>query len=103
MGLPADGIADGWLVYIGVVCTVIAYGLFFNALIAFLLIAVVIFFFVIAAAFLHGIAYFGLRARKPWGWIAAVIMAAAWSLILIGIPVLVVLIRSSPRHAYGVP
>ena len=65
--------------------------------------AVLIFFFVIVAAFLHAAAYFGLRARKPWGWIAAVIVAAAWSLLLVGIPVLVVLIRSSTRHIYGVP
>jgi hypothetical protein len=65
--------------------------------------AALVFFFVIAAAFLHGIAYFGLKARKPWGWIAAVIVAAAWSLVLVGIPVLVVLIRSRTRHAYGIP
>jgi hypothetical protein len=65
--------------------------------------AALVFFFVIAAACLHATAYFGLRKRRPWGWIAAVIVAAAWSLILIGIPVLVVLIRSSTRRAYGVP
>jgi hypothetical protein len=65
--------------------------------------AIVGFFFVIAAASLHATAYFGLRARKPWGWIAAVIVAAAWSLVLIGIPVLVVLMRSSTRHAYQIP
>jgi hypothetical protein len=65
--------------------------------------AVLVFFFVIVAAFLHAIAYFGLRARRPWGWIAAVIVAAAWSLLLVGIPVLVVLIRSSTRRIYGVP
>jgi hypothetical protein len=65
--------------------------------------AALVFFFVTAAACLHAIAYFGLRARRPWGWIAAVIVAAAWSLILVGIPVLVVLIRSSTRRAYGVP
>jgi biotin transporter BioY len=58
---------------------------------------------VIVAAALHATAYFGLRARKPWGWIAAVIVAAAWSLLLIGIPVLVLLIRSNTRHAYGIP
>ena len=32
-----------------------------------------------------------------------VIVAAAWSLILIGIPVLVLLLRSHTRHAYGIP
>jgi hypothetical protein len=65
--------------------------------------AVLVFFFVIVAAFLHATAYFGLRARKPWGWIAAVIVAAAWSLVLIGIPVLIVLLRSSTRRANGIP
>jgi hypothetical protein len=65
--------------------------------------AILVFFIVIVAAVLHGTAYFGLRARKPWGWIAAVIVAAAWSLILIGIPVLVLLLRSNTRHAYGIP
>jgi hypothetical protein len=63
----------------------------------------VVFFFVVAAACLHATAYFGLRAHRPWGWIAAVIVAAAWSLILIGIPVLYVLIKSSTRRAYGIP
>src|SRR4029077_5834029 len=43
-------------------------------------------FFVIVAASLHAAAYFGLRRRTPWGWIVAVIVAAAWSLVLVGIP-----------------
>jgi hypothetical protein len=60
-------------------------------------------FFLIAAASLHAAAYFGLRRRKPWGWIVAVIVAAAWSLVLVGIPVLVVLVRSSTRRAYEIP
>jgi hypothetical protein len=63
----------------------------------------VVFFFVITAASLHAIAYFGLRRRRPWGWIAAVIVAGAWSLVLIGIPVLVVLARSGTRRAYEIP
>jgi hypothetical protein len=65
--------------------------------------AILVFFFVIVAACLHATAYFGLKARKPWGWVAAVIVAAAWSLILVGIPVLVLLLRSSTRHAYRIP
>jgi hypothetical protein len=65
--------------------------------------AIVGFFFVIVAATLHATAYFGLKARKPWGWVAAVIVAAAWSLILVGIPMLVLLIRASTRRAYGIP
>ena len=32
MSVPRDGIADGWLVYIGVACTVVAYGLFYLGL-----------------------------------------------------------------------
>src|SRR6185312_16289760 len=46
----------------------------------------------IAAAGLHATAYFGLKARRPWGWIAAVVVSALWSLILLGIPVLVLLL-----------
>ena len=65
--------------------------------------AILVFFFVIVAASLHATAYFGLKARRPWGWIAAVIVAAAWSLLLVGIPVLVLLVRSSTRHSYGIP
>jgi hypothetical protein len=65
--------------------------------------AVLVFFFEILAVFLHAAAYFGLRARRPWGWIAAVIVAAAWSLVLIGIPLLIVLLRSSTRRAHGIP
>lgn len=61
----------------------------------------IVLFFVVAAASLHATAYFGLRKRRPWGWIAAVIVAAAWSLVLIGIPVLVVLVRN--RRAYEIP
>jgi hypothetical protein len=55
-----------------------------------------------AAAALHAAAYFGLRARKPWGWITALIVAAAWSLVLVGIPLLVFLLRRTTRTAYGI-
>ncbi|MDQ6722343.1 MAG: hypothetical protein M3003_16335 [Candidatus Dormibacteraeota bacterium] len=65
--------------------------------------AALVFFFVGAAACLHATAYFGLKARKPWGWIAALIVAAAWSLILLGIPVLYLLVKSSTRRMYGIP
>jgi hypothetical protein len=63
----------------------------------------IVLFFVVAAVCLHATAYFGLRRHKPWGWVAAVISAAAWSLVLVGIPVLVVLVRSSTRRLYGIP
>ncbi|MDT4944816.1 MAG: drug/metabolite transporter, family [Pseudonocardiales bacterium] len=32
MALPSDAVADGWLVYIGIVSTVVAYGLFYAGL-----------------------------------------------------------------------
>jgi hypothetical protein len=60
-------------------------------------------FFVVAAAGLHATAYFGLRKRRPWGWVAAVIVAGAWSVVLVGIPVLYVLVKRGTRHMYGIP
>ncbi len=62
-----------------------------------------VFFFVGAAACLHATAYFGLRARRPWGWITALIVAAGWSLILVGIPVLYFLLKAGTRRAYEIP
>ena len=54
------------------------------------------------AAALHATAYYGLRRWRPWGWIAAVMVASAWSLILIGIPLLVFLLQRETRNAYGI-
>jgi len=56
----------------------------------------------LGAAGLHATAFYGLRARRRWGWLAAVTVAGAWSLVLVGIPVLAVLLRPSTRRAYGV-
>ena len=56
----------------------------------------------VAAVALHGAAYYGLRAYRAWGWVVAVIVAAAWSLLLVGIPVLVFLLRRPTRQAYGI-
>ena len=56
----------------------------------------------LGAAALHATAFYGLRARRRWGWLAAVTVAGAWSLVLVGIPVLAVLLRPSTRRAYGV-
>jgi hypothetical protein len=53
-------------------------------------------------AVLHGVAFYGLRARSRWGWLAAVVVAGAWSLVLVGVPVLATLLRPSVRRAYGV-
>jgi hypothetical protein len=62
----------------------------------------VVILFETSAAALHAAAYFGLRTRKPWGWIMAVIVSAAWSLVLVGIPLLVFLLRRTTRAAYGI-
>lgn len=64
--------------------------------------AAIVFFIEVTAAGLHAAAYFGLKARRPWGWIAAVVVAAVWSLVLVGIPILVFLLRRTTRHAYGI-
>ncbi len=53
-------------------------------------------------AVLHGVAFYGLRAGRRWGWLAAVVVAGAWSLVLVGIPVLATLLRPAVRRAYGV-
>jgi hypothetical protein len=63
---------------------------------------VAVFVFEATAAGLHGAAFYGLRARRWWGWVIAVIVAGAWSLVLVGIPALVFLLRRQTRAAYGV-
>jgi hypothetical protein len=64
--------------------------------------SVLIFFFGVSAAVLHGAAYYGLKRLRAWGWVTAVIASAGWSLVLLGIPVLVLLLRRSTREAYGI-
>ena len=61
-----------------------------------------VFMFELTAAGLHGAAFYGLRAMRWWGWVVAVIVAGAWSLVLIGIPVFVFLLQRQTRKAYGV-
>lgn len=56
----------------------------------------------VVAAGLHGTAYYGLRSRRLWGWLVAVVLAAAYSLVLVGIPVLYLLLRRGTRTAFGV-
>lgn len=56
----------------------------------------------LVAAALHGAAFYGLRRLRRWGWIAAVVVAALWSLLIVGIPVLVRLVSRSVRQAFGV-
>lgn len=65
--------------------------------------AVVIGFFEVSAVLLHAAAYYGLRRFQPWGWVAAFVASAAWSLVVLGIPVLVFLLQRRTRHAYGIP
>ncbi len=50
----------------------------------------------------HAAAYQGLRAKTRWGWMLGVVLAALWSLVLTGIPVLVKLVQRQVRAAYGV-
>jgi hypothetical protein len=64
---------------------------------------VLIVFFEVAAAVLHGAAYYGLRRFRPWGWAAAFVVSLGWSLVILGIPVLAFLVRRRTRAAYGVP
>ena len=63
---------------------------------------VAVFMFEATAAGLHGAAFYGLRRKRWWGWVVAVIVAGAWSLVLIGIPVFVYLLQRQTRAAYGV-
>jgi hypothetical protein len=56
----------------------------------------------LVAAALHGAAFYGLRRFRRWGWIAAVVVAALWSLLIVGIPVLVRLVSRGVRQAFGV-
>jgi putative hemolysin len=56
----------------------------------------------LVAAALHGTAFYGLRRLRRWGWIAAVVVAALWSLLIVGIPVLVRLVSRNVRQAFGV-
>jgi hypothetical protein len=65
--------------------------------------SVIVVFVELSAAALHGAAFYGLRRFRAWGWVSAVIVAGAWSLIVLGIPVLVFLLRRQTRAAYGVP
>ena len=64
--------------------------------------AALIILFEVSAVALHAAAFYGLRRFRPWGWISAVIVGAAWSLVLIGIPVLVVLLRRTTRQRFGI-
>ena len=82
--------------------TLIHAGLTSNASAFLVIYFAVVFVFEATAAGLHGAAFYGLRSRRWWGWVLAVIVAGAWSLVLVGIPVLVFLLQRRTRQAYGV-
>ncbi|MGH7904042.1 MAG: hypothetical protein ACREPA_07945 [Candidatus Dormibacteraceae bacterium] len=50
---------------------------------------------------LHIAAYFGLRARRAWGWILALLVSLLWCFFLVGLPVLFLLVRRGTRRAFG--
>lgn len=56
----------------------------------------------VVAAVLHATAFYGLRRRRRWGWLSAVVVAAFWSLLIVGIPVLVRLVHRDVRRTFGV-
>lgn len=56
----------------------------------------------LSAVILHAAAYYGLRAYRTWGWVVAVVVSAAWSIVLVGIPILLFLLRRPVRQAYGI-
>jgi hypothetical protein len=58
--------------------------------------------FEVTATALHATAYYGMRKLRLWGWIAAVMVAVGWSLVLIGLPVLIFLLRRPTRKAFGI-
>ncbi|TMB42426.1 MAG: hypothetical protein E6J53_09785 [Chloroflexi bacterium] len=61
-----------------------------------------VFLFEVTATALHATAYYGMRKLRLWGWIAAVMVAVGWSLVLIGLPVLIFLLRRPTRQAFGI-
>lgn len=54
------------------------------------------------AASAHAMAFYGLRRLRRWGWLAAVLIAGLWSLLVVGLPVLLRLTSRNVRQAYGV-
>ncbi|HZV50754.1 MAG TPA: zinc ribbon domain-containing protein [Candidatus Dormibacteraeota bacterium] len=56
----------------------------------------------LVAAAIHAAAFYGLRWHRRWGWLAAVVVACFWSLLIVGIPVLVRLVNREVRQAFGV-
>jgi hypothetical protein len=55
----------------------------------------------LVAVGLHAAAFYGLRRRRWWGWLAAVVVAGIWSLLIVGLPVLLRLVSRNVREAFG--
>jgi hypothetical protein len=65
--------------------------------------SVIVVFLEACAIALHAAAYYGLRKYRAWGWVAATVTSAGWSLVVVGIPVLVLLLQRRTRAVYGIP
>jgi len=65
--------------------------------------SVIVIFLEACAIALHAAAYYGLRKFRAWGWVAATVTSAGWSLVVVGIPVLVFLLQRRTRAVYGIP
>ena len=52
-------------------------------------------------AILYSASYLGLRRRRRWRWVSAVIAAGLSVFYLVGIPLLILLLRRSTRRACG--
>jgi hypothetical protein len=55
----------------------------------------------LVAVGLHAAAFYGLRRKARWGWLAAVVVAGFWSLLIVGLPVLLRLISRNVRQSFG--
>ena len=55
----------------------------------------------VVGAVLHGVAYYTLRRRRLAGWAVAVVLAELWSVLLLGIPLLLILLRRDVRAEFG--
>jgi len=50
---------------------------------------------------LHALAYYRLKGRRRSGWVMSVLLAGAWSFVLVGIPFLYILMKRDVRSAFG--
>ena len=50
---------------------------------------------------LHAVAYYTFKGRRRAGWVMSVLLAGAWSFVLVGIPFLYILMKRDVRTAFG--